>query len=125
MAEAQILVAKQQGMAQVRVLGRATFKISRELREFAVSAIREGLKCIVFDFSGCRTMDSTFMGVLAMIGVEGRGRTEVVMVNATPSGYQELGRIRPLGGQSWTAPIVAEGKLLIRNKQALACLDLR
>jgi hypothetical protein len=30
----------------------------------------------------------------------------------------------PLGGQSWTAPIVAEGKLIIRNKRELACLDL-
>ncbi len=38
---------------------------------------------------------------------------------------QVLGKITPLGGQSWTAPIIADGKLLIRNQQALACLDLR
>ena len=51
-------------------------------------------------------------------------RGDLVMVNATPNGYEELGRFQPLGGQSWTAPIVADGKLIVRNKQALACLDL-
>ncbi len=49
---------------------------------------------------------------------------DVVMVTASHEGYQELGRVKPLGGQSWTAPIIADGKLIIRNKQALACLDL-
>ncbi len=47
------------------------------------------------------------------------------MVNAVPTGYEELGQIKPLEGQSWTAPIVADGKLLVRNKQALVCLDLK
>jgi len=30
-----------------------------------------------------------------------------------------------LGGQSWTAPIPAGGKLIIRNRKALACIDLK
>jgi len=47
------------------------------------------------------------------------------MVNAVPTGYEELGQIKPLEGQSWTAPIVADGKLPVRNKQALVCLDLK
>jgi hypothetical protein len=42
----------------------------------------------------------------------------------TPEGYQESGRITPLGGQSWTAPIVSGGKLFVRNKTGLVCLDL-
>jgi outer membrane protein assembly factor BamB len=54
------------------------------------------------------------------------GRTgDVVMIEMTPDAYRELGRIRPLGGQSWTAPVVADGKLLVRNREALVCLDLR
>ncbi len=48
----------------------------------------------------------------------------MAMVEATPEGYRELGRFTPLGGQSWTAPIVADGKLIVRNKEALACFDL-
>ena len=50
---------------------------------------------------------------------------DVAMVELKPDGYTELGRFRPLGGQSWTAPIVADGKLIVRNKTALACLDLK
>jgi len=58
--------------------------------------------------------------IIALTGSNG----EIVMVAAVPDGYRELGRVPGLGGQSWTAPIVAEGKLIIRNKNALACLDL-
>jgi outer membrane protein assembly factor BamB len=50
---------------------------------------------------------------------------DVVLVKATHEGYEELGRVTPLGGQSWTAPVVAQGKLLVRNTQSLACLDLQ
>jgi len=59
-----------------------------------------------------------------MIVVDGKAG-DVVMVNITTKAYEELGRIKPLGGQSWTAPIVADGKLYVRNKQYLVCLDLK
>lgn len=59
-----------------------------------------------------------------IIAMDGRGG-DVIMVKADAAGYQELGRIKPLGGQSWTAPILADGKLIVRNRQAMACLDLR
>jgi outer membrane protein assembly factor BamB len=58
--------------------------------------------------------------ILALSGNQGF----LAMVEATPDGYNELGRFTPLGGQSWTAPIVADGKLIVRNKDALACFDL-
>ena len=50
---------------------------------------------------------------------------DCVMVEASPEKYKELGRIKPLGGQSWTAPIVADLKLIIRNKAKLGCYDLK
>ncbi|MFN3684924.1 MAG: PQQ-binding-like beta-propeller repeat protein [Fimbriimonadaceae bacterium] len=59
--------------------------------------------------------------ILAMDGAGG----DVVMVAMDPSAYRELGRFRPLGGQSWTAPIVSNGCLIVRNRQALACYSLR
>lgn len=59
--------------------------------------------------------------ILAINGKDG----DLVMVKALPDSYQELGRIKPLGGQSWTAPIISEGRVIIRNLTALACLDLR
>lgn len=53
------------------------------------------------------------------------GNGDLIMVATSTDGYQELGRFNPLGGQSWTAPVVAQGRLLVRNKQTLACLDLK
>ena len=58
--------------------------------------------------------------VIAVNGKDG----DVVMVEATPEAYKELGRIKPLGSRSWTPPVIANGKLLIRNTRALVCLDL-
>lgn len=54
------------------------------------------------------------------------GKTgDMVMVALDETAYKELGRFTPLGGQSWTPPIVAHGKLIIRNCKTLACFDLK
>lgn len=61
-------------------------------------------------------------GVIIALG----GRSgEAIMVEASEESYNELGRFTPLGGQSWTAPILAEGKLFIRNMSQLACFDAK
>lgn len=65
-----------------------------------------------------------------MVGVEGKALVQngqngdLVLVNLTTSGYQELGRIAPLRGQSWTAPIIGEGKAVVRTPTELAVIDL-
>ena len=58
--------------------------------------------------------------IVALDGSNG----DLIMAETSTESYQELGRIKPLGGQSWTAPIVASGRLIIRNTKTLACLDL-
>lgn len=67
-------------------------------------------------------------GVVAVDGVliaaDGLGG-DMIMVDLQPDGYKELGRFKPLGGQSWTAPIVAGGKLIVRNTKSLACIALK
>jgi len=83
MPEAQILVAREEAIVQVRVVGRATFKISEDLRDFGIKVLKEGVKGIIVDLSECLGMDSTFIGVLAMIGLSARGNAEVVIVNAS------------------------------------------
>jgi outer membrane protein assembly factor BamB len=49
----------------------------------------------------------------------------LVMVEATPKAYIELGRFTPLGGKSWTAPIIAQGCLIVRNEKELAWYSLK
>jgi outer membrane protein assembly factor BamB len=59
--------------------------------------------------------------LIALSGDKG----DLVLAEMTPEAYRELGRVRPLGGRSWTAPIVAGGKLFVRNQKKLACFALR
>lgn len=61
-------------------------------------------------------------GVLLVF--DGRGG-DLVMVDPKPDSYRELGRFKPLGGQSWTMPVISDGKLYVRNKTTLACFDLK
>ena len=60
----------------------------------------------------------------AIIALNGKGG-DLVIAEATPKAYNELGRIKPLSGRCWTAPIIADGKVVVRNKKTLVCLDLK
>lgn len=66
-----------------------------------------------------------------LAGVDGKlvvmdgANGEVILVRLSPERYQELGRIKPLGGESRTAPVIADGMMLVRNRKALVCVDLR
>jgi len=66
-----------------------------------------------------------------LVGIDGHmivmnGRDgDAVLVEINPGEYREKGRIRPLGGQTWVAPIVADKKLIVRNREKLAVLDLQ
>jgi outer membrane protein assembly factor BamB len=72
-----------------------------------------------FEKGGLVVVDGT---IIALTGDKG----DVVQSVLTPDGYREVGRLTaPLGGQSWTPPIVADGKLIIRNRSSLACFSLR
>jgi outer membrane protein assembly factor BamB len=71
-----------------------------------------------FEKGGVAVVD----GVL--IAISG-GKGDVVMVKLNSEKYEELGRITPLGGQSWTMPVIADGKLYIRNTKELVCLELK
>jgi anti-anti-sigma regulatory factor len=88
--ESKILVAKQGAIAQVRVCGRATFKLSADLREFCSRAMRQGVTRFIFDFTDCTAMDSTFMGTIAGNGLDIRGRGEIVLVNVSDSNRRLL-----------------------------------
>lgn len=52
-------------------------------------------------------------------------RGELVVVVPTPEGYREKSRFHVLGGEVWTAPLVAGNQVFVRNKQGtLARVDL-
>jgi anti-anti-sigma factor len=53
----------------IRVVGRGTFQNSQPLRRYALEMIEKGYRRFTVDVGGCPNMDSTFLGVLAGIGL--------------------------------------------------------
>lgn len=51
---------------------------------------------------------------------------ELVLAEASPEGYKELGRTHNIGGTCWTPPVLANGLIYLRNaKGRIVCLDAR
>jgi outer membrane protein assembly factor BamB len=50
---------------------------------------------------------------------------EVVLVAANPEQHQELGRFQALEGKTWSHPVIAHGRLYLRNAREITCYQLR
>ena len=59
-----------------------------------------------------------------LIAIDG-STGNVAMVAFDHTAYKELGRIQPLEGRHWSPPLLADGKLFIRNRRTLVCLDAK
>ncbi len=56
-----------------------------------------------------------------LVAVSERG--ELIVVEASPASYPEVARAQVLGGRSWVAPAVADGKIYCKNNRGtLVCL---
>ncbi len=49
---------------------------------------------------------------------------DVVLVKATPDGHEELARFPAIDGKTWNHPIIAEGRLIVRNTTEMAAFDI-
>jgi len=65
-----ISVGRGNGDVHVHVAGRGTFQNGQPLRRYAVEMIGQGARQFVVDLGQCEGMDSTFLGVLAGIGLQ-------------------------------------------------------
>ena len=59
-------------------------------------------------------------GVLLVQAADGK----VVLVEANPTEHNELGKFAALAGKTWNHPVVAGGRLYVRNGQEAACYRL-
>jgi hypothetical protein len=50
---------------------------------------------------------------------------ELYLAEATPEGYRQMGHCQPLQGPCLTAPVIAGGRLFLRNERLLMALDLK
>lgn len=93
----EIFVSCLEDQICVRVVGRVTFQDSQLLQQFASEMIEQGKKEFVIDLGQCQGMDSTFLGVLAGIGLRLReiGRTAALQIVNISGRQMEL--LRTLG----------------------------
>jgi outer membrane protein assembly factor BamB len=49
---------------------------------------------------------------------------EAVLLSADSVGHQELGRFQALEGKTWNHPVLAHGRLFVRNAEEIACYEL-
>ena len=49
---------------------------------------------------------------------------EAVLTEVSPDGIQERGKFQAIKGKTWNHPVIAHGKLLIRNGEEMACFEI-
>ena len=59
-------------------------------------------------------------GLLLVLSEKG----EVALVEASPEGHKELAKFPAIKGKTWNHPVIAHGKLFVRNGEEMACYEL-
>ncbi len=124
MKKADLLIAHTQGVYNIKVEGRANFECAPPLRNLA-NNLNKDFTRISIDLTECSGMDSTFMGVLAMLGLHARSGGEVEIINAGSEnrhlleglGIEELFKFTEKQGGS------AKGKEWVKQDEKSSQLD--
>src|SRR5262249_3641148 len=106
--------------------------------QYATSVLYQGhvygfsgfrLRCIDFA-TGEPRWDKTGFAKGSLLLADGRliilsERGDLVLAEATPRGHARKSRCKPLDGVCCTVPVLAGGRLYIRNENRLLALDLK
>jgi outer membrane protein assembly factor BamB len=52
------------------------------------------------------------------------GEGELALVKATPDHHEEVARFQAIKGKTWNHPAIADGKILVRNAEEMACFQI-
>ncbi len=81
----------------VRVVGRGTFQNGQPLRRYALEMIERGNLQFVIDLGACDGMDSTFLGVLAGVGLRLTQNGRAGEIHVANVGQRNLELLQTLG----------------------------
>lgn len=81
----------------IQLNGKASFMNSAPLKAFFLRMIEQGKRNFVVDFEHCKGMDSTFLGILAGLGIELMKAEDSGSVVLTRLGERNLELVRNLG----------------------------
>jgi len=88
------------------------------------------LKCLDFK-TGQRKWSKTGLGTGSLMLADGKliilsDRGELVIAEATPSGFKQVSRAKILNGRCWNMPVLSGGRIYCRSFEGvLVCLDVR
>ncbi|HMJ90576.1 MAG TPA: PQQ-binding-like beta-propeller repeat protein [Candidatus Acidoferrum sp.] len=91
---------------------------------------KAGLKCLDFA-TGAQKWAQLGFGSGGVIAADGKliainGTGELIVTPAVPSGFKPVARAQVLGGKTWTAPVLANGRIYCRNSRGdLVAVDVR
>ena len=60
-------------------------------------------------------------GLLLILSEKG----EVALVEAKPQGHHEIAKFKAIDGKTWNHPVLAHGKLFVRNGEEAACYQIQ
>jgi anti-sigma B factor antagonist len=92
-----ISVGCRSNRVHARLVGRGTFQNSQPLRQFAMEKIDQGQEEFIIDLGACQAMDSTFLGMLAGIGLRLRQRGPTASIHIVNMNARNLNLLQTLG----------------------------
>ena len=81
----------------VRVIGRGTYQNAESVRQFGKQWLERSCHCFHIDLAQCAGMDSTFLGVLAGLGLKLRARGQPGGLHLFNAGNHNLQSCQSLG----------------------------
>jgi len=76
---------------RICVEGRGTFSVAQAMREFCIQALESGATSFSVEVGRCTYMDSTFIGVLALVSLRSRERSgSVRLLNTSEAVHEQL-----------------------------------
>jgi len=84
MSNGEVIIANGEGVYAIKVSGRATFECAPPLRALSKELDQTSFQKVEIDLEDCQGMDSTFMGVLAMMALRAKKiGAEIIICNAS------------------------------------------
>ena len=90
MEKGEVFISEKDGITFIRAKGNASFVCAPPLRELAKKLAAEPFGGLKVDLEECTWMDSTFMGILAMLGLRAKKIGAVISVHYAGQQNTEL-----------------------------------
>ena len=105
-------------------------RIHQGTHKLRIKNKKASLRCIELA-TGELKWEEKSIGFGALMAAEGKlivqtEKGELVVAKATPDAFDEMARAQVLSGRCWTTPVLAHGRLYVRNSAGLVkCLNLK